>query len=276
VHDQPSRYFDAAQYCCEVLGDDAPRYFPRLHQLSQHNSPEELQAIIDSWCPASQPTAPSSPAPGLWLPGSTWGSAVRVARDRGIIWKLKCACGKNFELSTNDTIPEDRRKCPACVFANQRSETRRQIIFKLERTSATVLAWHRDFESLIWDRVYKALRSRDIDNAPEFARDLNALCWVKITEKAGQYRDRGFKPSAWLGRVADNCLSDFFKVTSNRQRLAPTVPLVSEEGRDAVAPATKAEEILPARPIRPEGASGNDRALNSRQTRWDRTQNWNR
>jgi DNA-directed RNA polymerase specialized sigma24 family protein len=212
----------------------------------------------------------------LWLPGSAWGSAVRIACNGGIIWKLKCACGKNFELSTNDTVPEDQRKCPACVLADGRSETRRQIIFKLERTSTTVLAWHRDYENLVWQRVHKALRSRDIDYGAEFARELNALCWVKITEKAGQYRDRGFKPSAWLGRVADNCLRDFFKVKDNRQRLAPMVPLVSEESRDAAAPATKPEEILPAKVVRPEGASPSPKAKNGKQAAWDDRQKWNR
>jgi DNA-directed RNA polymerase specialized sigma24 family protein len=139
-----------------------------------------------------------------------------------------------------------------------------------------VLTWHRDYENLIWQRVYKALRSRDIDYDAEFVRELNALCWVKITEKAGQYRDRGFKPSAWLGRVADNCLRDFFKVTDNRERLAPTVPLASEDGRDAAAPPSKPEEIVPAKPTRSEGASPKDEALNSVQSKWDKAQKWNR
>jgi hypothetical protein len=52
-HDQTSKYFAATQYACEVLGDDAPRYFPRLHQLSRYNSPDELRAIVDSWRPGS-------------------------------------------------------------------------------------------------------------------------------------------------------------------------------------------------------------------------------
>jgi DNA-directed RNA polymerase specialized sigma24 family protein len=274
MHDQTSRYFAATQYACEVLGDDAPRYFPRLHQLSRHNSPEELRAIVDGWRPDLQ-TAPPTPAPGLWLPGSAWGDAVRVECAGGIFWKLKCACGQVFKLSTNDTVPENRRKCSTCILADDRSETRRQIIFKLESTSRVVLAWHRDFERLVWQRVHKALRSHHIDNDIEFARELNALCWLKITEKAARYQDRGFKPSAWLGRVADNCLKDFFKVKGNRERLAPTIPLLSEDCRDAAAPPTKPEEIIPAKPLRSEGASPKDDALNSTQSKWDEAQNWN-
>ncbi len=275
MHDQTSTYFAATQYACEVLGDEtAARYFPRLHQLSRYNSPDELQAIIDSWRPASHPTAPPTPAPGLWLPGSAWGDAVRVECDGGIFWKLKCACGKVFKLSTNDTVPESKRKCSACLLADGGSEARRQIIFKLESTSRVVLAWHRDFEKLVWQRVHKALRQQDIEDS-EFARELNALCWVQITEKAARYQDRGFKPSAWLGRVADNCMKDFFRVTGNRERLAPTIPLVSEDGRDAAAPPTKAEERLPAKAGRPEGANPHDKALNSKQSSWDTKQGWN-
>jgi DNA-directed RNA polymerase specialized sigma24 family protein len=270
MHDQTSRYFDAAQYCYEVLGDDAPRYFPRLHQLSQYNSSDELQAIIDSWRPAAPPPVPK---PGAWMPGSAWGSAVRVERQKGIFWKLKCACGKNFELSTNDTVSEQRRKCSTCQLADELSETKQEVIAKLDQTSTTVLAWHRAHDKLIWNRVHKALRQRDIQNE-DLARDLHALCWVKIFEHAGEYQDRGFKVSAWLGRVADNCLSDYFKVTRNRQRLAPTIPLTSEGGRDAAAPPTKSEEVLPAKAVRPEGASPRDAALNSKQALWDVRQNW--
>jgi hypothetical protein len=49
VHDQTSRYFAATQYACEVLGDDAPRYFSRIHELSRYNTADELRAVIESW-----------------------------------------------------------------------------------------------------------------------------------------------------------------------------------------------------------------------------------
>jgi hypothetical protein len=51
-NDQTSKYFAAAQYASEVLGD-APRYFTRLHQLSQFNTADELRAIVDGWRPGS-------------------------------------------------------------------------------------------------------------------------------------------------------------------------------------------------------------------------------
>ncbi len=73
-----------------------------------------------------------------------------------------------------------------------------------------------------------------------------------------------------LGRVVDNCLKDFFKVNDNRERLAPTGPLVDEV---TPAPATKPEEVMPARPVRPEGASPDDN--NPSQANWDRRQKWN-
>jgi len=272
VNDLPSKYFDAAQYASSVL-EDAPRYFARLHQLAQHNSLDELKSIVDGWRRISE-RPKSKPVPaGRWAVGSAWGDAVRVERDRGIFWKLRCACGKHFELSTNDTVDVARRKCPTCLFADELSQARQQIVARLESTSQIVLAWHRAHDKLIWNRVHKACRLRNITD-PEFIRELHALCWAKISERAGGYRDQGFKPSAWLGRVADNCIKDFFKVTTNRDRLAPMSPLI-EDSRKAAAPPTRPEEVLPAKKTAPRGASPHDRALNPLQTAWDASQDWN-
>ncbi len=197
-----------------------------------------------------------------------------MARDRGIIWKLKCACGRDFAISTNDTIPEERRKCSTCQLADDMSATKKAAITRLEHTSATVLAWHRQYENLVWDRVHHALRQRGFEDA-DFARELNALVWVKISQNAEKYQNVGFKVSTWLYRVADNCIKDFFKVKDNRERLAPTVSLVSVGSRNAAAPPTQPEEVLPARAVRPEGASPHDAARNSKQTCWDDAQSWN-
>jgi hypothetical protein len=273
VNDQTSRYFDAAQYAVNALGDTAPRYFARLQQLSRNNSIDELKSIVDGWGYGFLKTRPI-PA-GLWAQGSAWGSAVRVGRDRGIFWKLKCACGKYFETSTNDTVDVARRKCSTCLFADELSQARQQIVARLESTSQIVLAWHRAHDNLIWNRVHKACRLRGITD-PEFTKELHALCWAKISERAGGYRDEGFKPSAWLGRVADNCLKDFFKVTTNRERLAPTSCLISEDSREAAAPPTKPGEVLPAKKTVPRGASPHDKTLNPQQTAWDASQqDWN-
>jgi hypothetical protein len=277
-YEQTTNYFDAAMHAYQVLGVAAPKYLARLQQLAQYNSSEELHAIIDGWCPkdalASRP-APKAPAPDLWAAGSQWGSAVRVARDRGIIWKLKCACGKNFELSTNDTIPENHRKCDSCILADELSETKKELVSRLDETSTIVLEWHRAHDKLIWNRVHKACAKRGVTSADwsttQFKKELHALVWVKIAEKVGQYRDQGFKPSAWLGRVADNTIKDYFKVNDNRSRLAPMVPMVTE----AVAPATCPEEVLPAKKVQPKGASPHPKATNIEQRGWDKAQNWN-
>ncbi len=173
MNDQTSKYFDATQYAYAVLGGDASRYFPRLHRLSRYNSPEELRAIVDGWRPAAPPPPP---APDSWQPGATWGSAgaVRVARDRGIIWKIRCPCGQLFEVSCNDTVPENRRKCPNCIRADELSDARRVLVFKLEAIAQTVLVWYRDHGKLVWDRVWKACHRRGI-NDQNFAKELNAL-----------------------------------------------------------------------------------------------------
>ncbi|MGC2102048.1 MAG: hypothetical protein WA651_16840 [Candidatus Sulfotelmatobacter sp.] len=281
-YEQTTNYFDAAMYAYQVLGVTAPKYLARLQQLAQYNSSEELHAIIDSWCPKESRPAPKAPAPDLWTAGSQWGSAVRVARDRGIIWKLKCQCGKNFELSTNDTTPEHLRKCPTCILADEFSETKKEFVSRLDETSKIVLEWHRAHNKLIWNRVHKACARRLISNVDwagvQFRKELNALCWAKIVEKAGQYRDQGFKPSAWLGRVADNAIKDYFKLQYVGKRdVRKEVALIAEDSREAVAPPTRQEEVLPAKAVRPEGASPHDAANNLKESAWDKAQTeWNR
>jgi DNA-directed RNA polymerase specialized sigma24 family protein len=266
------RYLAAAQYALKTLNGSAEKYFSRLRRLAEFNSTEELESIIRGY--AASESLPPAESVGPWAVGAKWGETVRVISQGGIIWKLRCSCGKLFERSTNDTVPEHHRKCPTCRLADEFSNTKREINAKLDRVSETVLAWHRAHDNVVWNRVRKALRARYIQDE-EFARELHALCWVKISERAGDYRDQGFKPSAWIGTVATNCIADHFKVTTNRERLAPTVPLISEECRDAAAPPTRPEELVPFKAVRPDGASPHERAMNPKQAAWDKAQHWN-
>ena len=244
MREATSIYSAACDFACARL-ENAARYFPRLHELAKVNTLLELEAIIVGWAPKPKPVVP----PNQWMPGSTWGDCIRVKHDRGIFWKLRCSCGELFDVSTNDTTPLERRKCPACLLAMDTSATKQQLIFKLESIAQTVLKWYQDYGKLVWDRVHRACRSRWIDD-PQFARELHALCWVKIASVAGSYQDRGFKVSTWLARVADNAIRDYFKVTSNRARLVPLVPLPVDDRLPAAG--------VPARPTRPPGASPDD------------------
>jgi hypothetical protein len=81
------------------------------------------------------------------------------------------------------------------------------------------------------------------------------MCWVKITRVAGKYKDQGGKISQWIGRVAENCIRDYFRIAANRQRLRPTFRADREVLEAFAAPPTRPEEVLPAKPIRPKGAS---------------------
>ena len=101
-----------------------------------------------------------------------------------------------------------------------------------------------------------------------FKKELHALVWVKIAEVADRYRDQGYKVSTWLTLVVDNKILDFFETRYNRQRLAPTFPLI--EGFDPARPG----DVLPAKRVGAKGASHHDAALNDRQAAWDRKQNW--
>lgn len=274
---QTSVYYDACQYALTTLGEVAPRYFARLLQLSRYNTAEELTAIVDSWRPAESLPArlPKAPPAGDWAPGAAWGESTRVACETGIIWRLRCPCGKLFRLSTNDTVKLEHRKCDSCILADELSETKKEVISRLDEASHLVLEWHRAHDKLIWNRVHKACAARGISDG-EFKKELHALVWVKLAEKVNQYRDQGFKPSAWLGRVADNAIRDYFKVNDNRTRLAPMTSMVAEDGRDAAAPATKPEETLPAKKVSSEGASPADDALNKLYAAWDDAQKWNK
>jgi len=266
-HDSILRYLSACEFALKTLGNDAEKYFSRLHRLSQFNSKEELESIVLGW---RQPdAAPPPPPQGDWAIGSRWGDTVRVIHRSGIFWKLRCRCGQLFEVSTNDSTPEERRKCPNCILADELSDTKRQLAFKLEETAQTVLSWYRDYGKLVWDRVHTACRKRGISD-PNVAKELNALAWVKIAEIASRYDPKRARVSTWLYRCVDNAIKDHFKVSDNRARLALTVPLASEDGRDAAAPPTKSEEVLPAKPTRPEGASPD--GLNKNQASWDKRQ----
>jgi len=275
---QTRAYYDACQYALKTLGEGAPRYFARLLQLSRYNTSEELTSIIDGWCPVGSQPPPVKPS-GEWSVGAKWGDTVRVGNDGGIMWRLRCSCGKLFRLSTNDTVKPEHRKCDTCILADELSETKKELVSRLDEVSNLVLEWHKAHDKLIWNRVHKACAKRGIPSdwtGTQFKKELHALVWVKIAEKAGQYRDKGFKPSAWLGRVADNAIKDYFKVNDNRARLAPTTPIVAEDGRDAAAPATKPEEALPAKKVSSEGASPYEGALNKLYAAWDDAQKWNR
>ncbi len=268
---QTSAYLDACLYACGVLGiETASRHFDRLLRLSEVNTKDELQGIIRSWrSPESRPPAQVLEPAGPWAKGSPWGDAVRIESRGGIIWRLRCKCGTVFTRSTNDTVEPSQRKCDSCQLADELSASRQEVVSRLEATSQIVLAWHRAHDNVIWKRVRSAMSKHGIQDE-NFAKELHALCWAKIAERAGDYRDQGFRPSAWLGTVASNCIRDHFKVNDNRERLAPTSSLDSEEGRAAVAPATKPEECLPAKAIRPKPHA--DAKQNLTHRAWD--DNW--
>jgi hypothetical protein len=247
VNDQTSIYFAATCYACELLGDAAAKHFVRLYELSKYNTLEELKSIIDSWLPRE--SRPKPQASGDWAPGAAWGDAVRVEPLGGIFWKLKCACGKVFKLSTNDTVPENRRKCSTCILADELSEGKREIVAKLDATTLTVLQWHNRCDRLVWSRVHRACDKRGKTD-PEFRREFHALVWTKIVAVADQYTPERGKVSGFIGTVATNAIADYFKVNDNREKLTqgPMVPLPEgDKNRIAAAPATRTEEILPAK-----------------------------
>lgn len=264
-----STYFDTARYACEVLGHSAGKYLTRLFDLSRYNSADELKAIVDGWANGLRIVVPDR-RQGPWAVGAKWGETTRIERDSGIIWKVRCRCGKYFKVSTNDTVPEERRKCDNCRLVDELSEQRQVINKQLESTAATVVEWHRRHDKLVWLKVHTALRARGIDygtaTGRSLANDLHAMCWAKLTSVADQYDATKGKLSGWIAQVAKNAIADHFKVQGRRDELAPPGDMPNK-GTPAVA--TKPEEIVPAQPSRPVGASPKGDALNSAQSNYD-------
>ncbi len=269
MRDQTSVYFDACQLAFNVLGETAPKYFTRIQQLSQTNTLEELQAIINSWSNGLKPQVRVI-ADGLWKPGSMWGSSMRVEHESGIFWKLKCACGKFYSTSTNDTVAEHLRKCPECVLADLIARDPATVA-RLQETAALVRDWFDAYDKLIWAEVHATCRRRKIANE-DMRRELHALCWARISKNAVKYKDMGFKPSAWLVRVAHNAMVNFFDTEINyRPKLKPLKENFEKYGipnPNATAP----EERLPARRTVSPGASPRDDAQNKKSRAWDARQ----
>lgn len=276
--EQISIYVAAVEYACQTLGfEPAVHYFDRLLRLAAVNSQEELCAIVDGWCrayhqgvkslPVTAKTPPSS-SDGPWAKGARWGNSTRVESDGGIMWKLKClSCGKDFKTSTNDTVPLEKRQCPACCLAQEMSSATEEVIAQLRQRQETLQEWFKAHDRLVWSRVHRACDKRGIHDS-RFKDELHALAWVKIAEVVGRYDAVKGKASGFVGTVATNAIRDHFKINDNRQRIAPTSPLASEEGRDAAGPG----QWVPEKPVHPQGASGHDRAINKQGEAWDSAQ----
>lgn len=270
MREQTSTYFDACQYACDRLDSRAFGVFPRIQALAKFNSLDELKSIIDGWAGGPPKAVPTGP----WAPGATWGDSTRIEHQGGIFWSLRCQCGTVFKTSTNDTVPEDHRKCENCRLADELSEERQAVNARLETTAKKILDWHKEHDGVVWMKVHEAMRARHIESSSwsgqQFANDLHALCWVKIAAVADAYQDEGVKVSAWLGTVAKNVLLDFFKVDFRRNEIAPTGPIPPQ---GVPAPPTKPEEELPAKAARPVGSRPDNE--DTRLSPWDKRQEWN-
>jgi RNA polymerase sigma-70 factor, ECF subfamily len=72
--------------------------------------------------------------------------------------------------------------------------------------------------------VYRFLRRR-IDGSDQVVEDLTADVFVKVFQKLDRYVERGLPFTAWLYRIAHNCLVDYLR----------TLPRQSATSLDAVA-----------------------------------------
>ena len=218
-----SVYFDAATYASGVLGAEAVTRFPEIHRLAKSGlSLEQIQQEIRHW--SGTPALP--PNPDAIAVGGKYGKSTRTRHVRGLMWKLECPYGHAYEQSTNEFVAIEAR-CPVC----ERSTV---VTDEQQKTQANVGVWFKAHDQLIWMKVYKALRNHNIIYGYDdpFAKELHAHIWAHIVAQADHYQDQGYKVTAWLGTVADNCLQDFFKVQYRRNELAPTTAVLNEDGTE--------------------------------------------
>jgi hypothetical protein len=82
VNEQTATYSAAVDYACEILGDAAPNFFPRLHELSRYNSLDELRSVVDGWRPPTpKPTPEPTPKPERWTPCKHFGGDRECDRE---------------------------------------------------------------------------------------------------------------------------------------------------------------------------------------------------
>lgn len=176
MHDQTSKYFDATQYARRVLGNDAEQYFPHLHQLSRHNSLDELLATIDGWRPATPapvPTPTSAPESPRWTPCRHFGGD---------------------------------RLCKRCVTEN----TRAGIIYAGAMAKAD--AMFKEHRAFVQYRIKAELFPwTNGPDHPEFD-DIEQKVWQTVAARIATYEDTG-TPMAWLKVVVHSAVIDYIRRT---------------------------------------------------------------
>jgi hypothetical protein len=248
-------YFQACMYASEILGDAASRRFPDLLRLAESHDLAYLRRSVDSWTPQTQTVAPVVPD---WHVGMTWGDFTLRKHVKGIVWDCRCSCGKMVKkVSCNYTTPDALRKCDTCQLSDSLKEGQLAIVKGLTEIAARVLELHRNHDKIVWHKVRNGLKRYGIPYKDELGRDLHAMAWVRISEKLAGYQDQGFKITTWLGAVVDTTVREFMKTKAVHNRLAPMVPLDTENDHDhnrELMDNLNSPSSLPARPVRLKGA----------------------
>jgi len=83
---------------------------------------------------------------------------------------------------------------------------------------------YQKYDAVVWDSIWRTLRDPNTTLLPfykdEVARDLHGVCWLKIVEKIGKYRDSG-KLSGWIWQVCENVVLDWKRSSARRWSSMP-------------------------------------------------------
>ncbi len=187
MNDKASNYFAAAQYACDVLGDDAPNYFPRLHQLSRYNSLDELQAIVDDWRPpVPKPIPAPIPKPERWTPCKHFGGD---------------------------------RECDRC----KRENTTAGLIYAGAMALADKI--YQEHRKFVRSRIHAELLPYTGGKVYPGFDDLEQKVWQAVAARIAGYADTG-TPLAWLRDIVHGTVIDHFRRTfADKRGDNKTVPL---------------------------------------------------
>ena len=114
--------------------------------------------------------------------------------------------------------------------------------------AARVEALHKQYDLVVWDAIWKSLKSdgvlpADFQDKQVVAEDLHAACWTKITEQIGKFKGGDDSSiSGWLWKVSQNTVMDWKRLWARRTSIAPMTPLTVTVGEDDVP----VDEVLKA------------------------------
>ena len=233
-------YLPAALYLQSQLGAGAGKYADELRRLSYTDDLDSLKKQIDRW----QAAAPViSQQPAVSGDGCSPQAEPRPSFKPIERWEPCFHYGGT-------------RPCSTCLKEQQSEKFAAEQKARME----LVAGWYKPqaeggYREWVWKRVHAELigKTKLTGSAYEaFCKDIHALCWVALSQQAGQYQDAGLKHGcmAWMKSVVRGVVKNYFR-DQFRQCRDVRKETVLPEDDTLVAP----WEPMDAQPTVPSGSS---------------------